>query len=496
MGAMNANRQMGINQTNANKSMEKLSSGLRINKAGDDAAGLAISEKMRGQIRGLDQASANSQDAISMIQTAEGALNETHSILQRMRELSVQSATDTNTADDRTKIQSEVDQLAKEITRISNTTEFNTQNLMAGGLDNTFQIGANNGQNINLKINAMDANTLGIARDSHVANLSSSSAGFTGAKLEPTSTYAVGAGTLAATDVASATAASVVGSGAATGIGSTVNGTLALKVNSTNVSVTLDGTEADAAAVVVKINNAINSALGTSSVTYASQSTGTITIGSNTTGSSANVEVLASSTDAVTSGLKLAEGSKNTGKDAGTIDVTFTPASGTASTVNIKANASTIDFGNGLVVSKNVSANTAALLDGGATVGLSIENDTSYAATMNSDGSVSTEAYVAGGISVLTQTDASAAVETIDKAIKTVSEERGKLGAYQNRLEHTIANLGTASENLTSAESRIRDVNMAKEMSTFSKNNILSQAAQAMLAQANSQPQQVLQLLR
>lgn len=115
---------------------------------------------------------------------------------------------------------------------------------------------------------------------------------------------------------------------------------------------------------------------------------------------------------------------------------------------------------------------------------------------MNSDGSVSTEAYVAGGISVLTQTDASAAVETIDKAIKTVSEERGKLGAYQNRLEHTIANLGTASENLTSAESRIRDVNMAKEMSTFSKNNILSQAAQAMLAQANSQPQQVLQLLR
>lgn len=161
--ALNAHRQLGANQAAGSKSMERLSSGLRINRAGDDAAGLAISEKMRGQIRGLKQAARNAQDGISMIQTAEGALNETHSILQRMRELAVQSATDTNTTEDRQKIQGEIDELAKELTRISNTTEFNTQNLMAGGLNSTFHIGANKDQNVSLSINAMDAASLGVA---------------------------------------------------------------------------------------------------------------------------------------------------------------------------------------------------------------------------------------------------------------------------------------------------------------------------------------------
>lgn len=177
MGSLNANRMMSINQSNANKSMEKLSSGLRINRAGDDAAGLAISEKMRGQIRGLDQASSNAQDGISLVQTAEGALNETHSILQRMRELSVQSSTDTNTADDRSKIQSEVDQLAKEISRISNTTEFNTQNLMAGGFSNKFHIGANENQNVSLSIGAMDATALGVSGDLNTDSLLTAATG-------------------------------------------------------------------------------------------------------------------------------------------------------------------------------------------------------------------------------------------------------------------------------------------------------------------------------
>jgi len=169
IAALNTYRQLSANNVNSGKSLEKLSSGLRINRAGDDAAGLAISEKMRGQIRGLDQASRNAQDGISLIQTAEGALNETHSILQRMRELAVQSATDTNTADDRAKIQAEVDQLAKEITRISNTTEFNTKNLLAGGLKTTLHIGANQGQNVDMSITAMDAYTLGVAGSQVVA---------------------------------------------------------------------------------------------------------------------------------------------------------------------------------------------------------------------------------------------------------------------------------------------------------------------------------------
>jgi len=266
LNAMNAHRNMSFNTANSGKSMEKLSSGLRINRAGDDAAGLAISEKMRGQIRGLDQASRNAQDGISLIQTAEGALNETHSILQRMRELSVQSANDTNTNDDRAELQKEVTELTSEISRIANQTEFNTKKLMSGGFSTAglnFHIGANTGQKIELKLSNMSASGLSV---------------------------------------------------------------------------------------------------------------------------------------------------------------------------------------NGLSVSSQASANNS--------------------------------------------------ITKLDTAIKKVSSERAKLGATQNRLEHTINNLNVGAENLQAAESRVRDVDMANEMMSFTKNNILNQAAQAMLAQANQQPQAVLQLLR
>ncbi|WP_017752663.1 flagellin [Clostridium tyrobutyricum] len=274
--ANNALRNININSNNAAKSMQKLSSGLRINNAADDAAGLAISEKMRGQINGLNQASTNAQDGISLIQTAEGALNETTSILQRMRTLAVQATNDTNTSTDRGQIGKEIVQLQKEITRISTDTEFNTKQLLtgdfasgAGGANLTFQIGANASQFITLNIGDMSASALGVG----------------------------------------------------------------------------------AAAVHIG-------------------------------------------------------------------DVTQTA------------------------------------------------------------------------------TDITTMVTTINDALNKVSTERANLGAHQNRLEHTINNLGVSSENLTTAESRIRDVDMASEMSEYSKNNILSQAAQAMLAQANQQPQQVLQLLR
>ncbi|GMN99925.1 flagellin N-terminal helical domain-containing protein [Parageobacillus thermoglucosidasius] len=263
IAALNTYRQLTIGTNAATKNMEKLSSGLRINRAGDDAAGLAISEKMRGQIRGLEMAAKNSQDAISLIQTAEGALNETHAILQRMRELAVQGANDTNTTADRNQIQQELNQLLSEIDRIADTTQFNTKNLLDGSFTGTFQVGANDGQVIALSITAMDTSGLGI-----------------------------------------------------------------------------------------------------------------------------------------------------------------------------------------------------------------------------------------GSISVDSNANASASMSLIDAAIAKVSTERSKLGAYQNRLEHTINNLQTSAENLTAAESRIRDVDMAKEMMEFTKNNILTQAAQAMLAQANQQPQSVLQLLR
>lgn len=267
ISALNTHRQLTANNVGVSKSLEKLSSGLRINRAGDDAAGLSISEKMRGQIRGLEQAQRNAQDGISLIQTAEGALNESHSILQRMRELAVQSANDTNSVDDRAALQSELNELVSEIDRIAQDTEFNGEKLLSGSLSGSglgieLQIGANQGQSIELNIGDMQAGALSVS-----------------------------------------------------------------------------------------------------------------------------------------------------------------------------------------------------------------------------------------GILINTQSGADAAIATIDAAIQTVSNERSSLGANQNRLEHTINNLGTSSENLTAAESRIRDVDMASEMMSFTKNNILTQASQAMLAQANQLPQGVLQLL-
>lgn len=268
ISALNTHRNLSFNTAQSAKNLEKLSSGYKINRAGDDAAGLAISEKMRAQIKGLDMATKNSQDSISLIQTAEGALNETHAILQRMRELSVQSANDTNETLDREFLQDEIEQLTAEITRIADTTEFNEKKLLDGALSGAgnglvFQIGANENQNMSLQIKDI--------------------------------------------------------------------GAAALKID---------------------------------------------------------------------------------------------------------------------------------------------------------------------GLDIETRTGATAAIVAIDDAIKNVSTQRSALGAVQNRLEHTINNLGAASENLTAAESRIRDTDMAAEMMAFTKNNILTQAAQSMLAQANQQPQGVLQLLQ
>ncbi|WP_338835755.1 flagellin [Neomoorella thermoacetica] len=384
--ALNAYRNLTVTNNALTKSMEKLSSGLRINRAADDAAGLAISEKMRGQIRGLNQAVRNAQDAISLIQTAEGALNETHSILQRMRELAVQSASDTNTDDDRVQIQKEIDQLAEELSRISNTTEFNTKNLLAGGLtDQKFQIGANSDQNIALNINAMDAKSLGVAADVRgVSNF---------------------------------------------GVASTSSG-IYIKITDTTITSVKLVTNASVSNVIVSASTSTMIVNFTTSVTLNQV---LAAINSYTgTGVIAGLEPGAAGTDTVTS----------------------------------------------------------------ETVSVSSTGVSSYAAVTGANGTVTKAAFVAAGIDVSTQAAANAAITTIDEAIKKVSAERSKLGAIQNRLDHTISNLSVASENLTAAESRIRDVDMAQEMMNYTKNQILSQAGTAMLAQANQLPSTILQLLR
>jgi len=486
MNALNAHRNMTGNTAAAGKSMEKLSSGLRINKAGDDAAGLAISEKMRGQIRGLDQANRNAQDGISMIQTAEGAMNETHSILQRMRELAVQSANDTNVSVDRGEIQKEMDELAKEVTRIANNTEFNTQKLINGGISDTgvksakFHVGANANQDITLSINAMDAKSLGVSRDVTTATVSAAT-DVTSATVSGTAGTAIVDGaslSLTANDTAVKTAWAADAAGM-TGV--TISSTVESSAyNDYKIITSTGGAGAPAAAV----DTTAKTITLTGDTTVANWTAANINaaftgagIGLTATGDATAIAASGAGTAATTAGLAADEVKLTIGAESVIVKDTATSATFTGA-----AN-------NGLTVALDgsLSAATAATI--------TIAADAATTATFAS-GEKTGDAVTEAGIDVSTQAAASSAITTIQTAIETVSAERSKLGAYANRLEHTSNNLGTASENLTSAESRIRDVDMAKEMMQFSKNNILSQAAQAMISQANQQPQGVLQLLR
>ncbi|GAB6257384.1 flagellin N-terminal helical domain-containing protein [Peribacillus sp. N1] len=403
ISALNTHRQLSSATNAQSKSMEKLASGMRINRAGDDAAGLAISEKMRGQIRGLDQASRNSQDAISLIQTAEGALNETTDILQRMRELATQASTDTNTTSDRGEIQKEMDSLTSEINRIGNTTEFNTQKLLNGSKDSDTKLST----------------------------------------------------------------ASLTGSGAAGAV--TTGGTLSLKIDGKDVDVTIGDGDA-AADIVTAINTAANTALGTTGEEYASlDGDGALKLDTLTAGAKGSVEIVGASAGTALADLKISS-SSSTGTDAGA----------------------------GLQFQIGANENQSLTLEiddmRASNLGLTGIGDGFTATTNVSNGTDSKG--VESGLDVSNAKNASAAITVIQSAIDTVSAERSKLGANQNRLEHTINNLGTSSENLTAAESRVRDTDMAKTMMEQTKNSILAQASQAMLAQANSAPQGVLQLLR
>ncbi|MGI6227610.1 MAG: flagellin [Peptococcales bacterium] len=521
IAALNTYRQLGANSAQSSKNLEKLSSGLRINRAGDDAAGLAISEKMRGQIRGLEMASKNAQDGISFIQTAEGALNETHSILQRMRELAVQSANDTNIGIDRNEIQKEVDQLAQEITRIANNTEFNQQTLLNGGItkdgigDVKFHIGANEGQNINLEIKAMDASSLGVARDINRNAQQESvkgdiaSASFNNDKLGSAIKDKAEI-TFAFTPGQAATKAKVTGTndyavntdlGGKTAVMTIEVGDKTFSIDATRMA-GWNGT-GDIDALVAFIGNADTNGDGTgtklSSVATVTNSGNKIVIENNTAGAQ-TVKVTFSGADA--GDAQTLTGFAGTETDTGNAfisDKVTLASGGVSQEVAVDGTKTSMTVGTGSFAGLTINMDTSKTLadldstDDGVTV--KAETVIAQSAKFNG-GTLESKATAAAGIDVSNQESASAAITKVQRAIETVSAERSKLGAYQNRLEHTINNLGTSAENLTAAESRIRDVDMAKEMMEFTKNNILQQAAQAMLAQANQQPQGVLQLLR
>jgi flagellin len=708
ISALNTYRQLTANNSATAKALEKLSSGLRINRAGDDAAGLAISEKMRAQIRGLEMASKNAQDGISMIQTAEGALNEVHSILQRMRELANQAANDTNVNVDREEIQKEINQLTSEINRIGNTTEFNTQKLLDGGRQvktnailsgesltggkgaithNVANLAHTNGA---LATAATRTGGAGIVQDTVISGLSDAATfsitidtttySVTGAQLKAgQATYWDGTGT--AQNMVDWLANNMMNGGTAIGTVATLEvdgGALKITTNSTNgtaskISIafsdgadgaggdtalmrTLTGIQAeddaevqgsDATAAYSQFQFSSNPTEGANITLFGTgekvvfydsanaQWTGMTTdeikesldadylvqIGDTAADTVSNLAsttitdfILTSNPDSAgdnyirftfgatgpQAGNMVTVGSDGLAASAkGYIDFTDVPTEGSSISVsgqkiafydssleNYKNDTAakeglSADFVVDIkdksiqqvvdsVISLNASINTAASRDvslsrenredgsirlnisassdgfAGNLIDLDKSEDTTrgYKAKLqigantaqsfqiditdmrsaalkvsgidaenltvtSKDGKV-TASYVSVAnvtdgttdiktefaLDVSTHDKATAAITIINDAIETVSAERSKLGAFQNRLEHTINNLGTSAENLTAAESRIRDVDMAKEMMEFTKTSILNQAATAMLAQANQLPQSVLQLLR
>jgi len=408
VAALNAYRNLSTTQNSLNKSLERLSSGYRINKAADDAAGLAISEGLRSQIGGLTQAVRNTQDGTSVVQTAEGALSETTSILQRMRDLSVQASSSGSLNDDaKSSIQKEITQLKSELTRISDTTTFNGTKLLDGNYKGTFQVGANAGETISVTIGkAASAAGLGV---------------------DGVDVTALGAYTNAAASGAGAVVTTNATSGAAAKL-------TFYKAGTDNFDTASSGT-----------------------VASFDDLTGQISFGGKTF-------------------------------DLNSVDYSGqTAASGALAALNAAANAALGTTGNNFA--SDASGNLVY------TTPNSVSGYTDAAGAVD-DGTQSTADQIAAATPTFSgASGASDAIKKIDDAINAVSSQRADLGAIQNRFEHTINNLNTAIENTTASESRIRDTDMASEMTKFTQAQVLQQAGTAMLAQANQSTQSILKLL-
>ncbi|MDR2771718.1 MAG: hypothetical protein LBB57_06745 [Clostridiales Family XIII bacterium] len=486
--ALNTYRSLNINNENTSKSLSKLSSGLRITSAGDDAAGLAISEKMRSQIRGLGQASRNAYDGKSLLAVAEGALNEVHSILQRMKELAVQAANDTNTQFDRGEIQKEVEQLKTEIDRISRDTEFNTMKLLNGTMENRATVeltGADpkNGtyldRNFRLEVvgSVVQEGQYTLSISGGTAGVSQISTGMVSGTAK-----AIGVGCSSITDIEAAisflsiTAASdgTTGLGAKFGdyrldISGNLGGTYDLTLTGPDGKYQiLKARDANTTAKFDELGVQIDFDAATISITGDGYVTFTNFIN--------DITFTLKGPNQTEINLKIGDGQvieTYTGQDLNLGGIQF---QATVGLFTASAKHASID-----VIDNSIKLHIGA--NAGQNMNISILDSSSKALGVNK-------------VDLKEQKTADTAITAIDVAINRVSSERSKMGAIVNRLDHTIANLGVASENMTAAESRIRDVDMAKEIMEFTKNQILSQAAQSMLAQANALPQGILQLLQ
>lgn len=524
ISAMNANNAMTRNVSGLSKSTEKLSTGYSINRAADNAAGLAISEKMRSQIRGLSQATNNANDAISLIQTAEGGLQETEDILQRMRELSVQSANGTYTDEDREQIQYEVDALKEEIDRIAESTEFNEMKLLDGSLDggagDTGVYGARYGTHVtedSLKGTTVSSSIEGVeieftteasGKGGENAFWDASAKKLTINVVEGQAYDQAAINELvknANTQKTDAQAAAVpevsikLGTGVFVGEGTSIDATV--KGVRASAETELDDFLVDKAttenyADKIKftantygedgrtINIATDVAAGKEEVTTESPETDPdVKDGEFTLHLATGKEYTAGDIEKILAKAGLDYSVELTDEEAPDGDVKFYANNKVEGTVSV-----TLADGAG-VGKEFVSATGEGLTFQIGANGVEDQRLTVNISDMGSD------ALGVSGITVATQDGANEAINKIDDAIKTVSTQRAKLGAVQNRLEHTVNSLSTAEENLQSAESQIRDTDMASEMINYTKANILQQASQSMLAQANQQPQGVLQLL-
>ena len=483
--AMNSNRMLGLTTSSQAKSTEKLSSGYKINRAADDAAGLSISEKMRKQIRGLTQASSNAQDGISAVQTAEGALNEVQDMLQRMNELAVKAANGTNSEDDRTYIQNEIDQLTTEIDRVAETTKFNETYLLKGDRDAT--------KEYTYKYATPTADAVATADMTAPTDAATNNLGVTGVTFETgadkASQNALAAAlknqglTVTSTSAWDASANSGAGAAKDTTYTVTLNGSAADKFTVT------DGADATTKIIQDKKGNKI--------------ATVTVSGGKVATAAGDATNTTKQTATAITAAKVADEPAEYFDKDGNSI-----PANALDKYFTVNADGDVVARGDAPKVYDAVGNQTELFADevtatqdltGALTLTLHVGAD----ATDNNQITVNLDAMSAKGLGVnglkvdgADDTNALNAIDTIKEAIQKVSTQRSALGAVQNRLEHTISNLDNVVENTTSAESQIRDTDMATEMVKYSNNNILAQAGQAMLAQANQSNQGVLSLLQ
>ena len=477
--SLNAQRNLNKTSNSLTKSMERLSSGLRINSAKDDAAGLSIANRMTSQVRGLNQAARNANDGISMAQTAEGAMQEVSNNLQRIRELAVQAASDSNSATDRAALNDEVTQLVAEINRVADTTTFNGTNLLDGSFGSkNIQVGANNGQTIGVSMVSVKADSLGVGSSSSYST-SIEGGAVTGALSAGDLTingYEIGASSSDGVSFSSGTASAIA-------VANAINA----RTGDTGVTAAVDVAEVSGTAVTTA---------------------GTAIAAGDVLINGVDIGALSGATGAADRGSDMAA-AINAVSDQTGVTATFNATSGQVTLTSVDGRNITVTTGSGVtgaitgLGSGDADGDTTITrsevnLSSSSSAGITIGGDAEASAGLT-DGYTAATATAGAGVSSLdltTAAGASAAIDIVDAALATIDTARGDLGAIQNRFESTIANLQNVSENVAAARSRIMDADFASETAAMTKAQVMQQAGTAMLAQANQLPQAALSLLQ